>query len=135
MASGFRRTGLGLAALALALTGCAPKAVKVNGRLLKGGQPMVVSEDTYVTLSFVPDGAGPRAASSHSARFDPKSGAYSVELPAGRYRTMLVVALPPKKEAKGKESRAVNAPSRPVTSDKVYDLTADQVLDIEVPGK
>ena len=66
---------------------------------------------------------------SHSAKFDQKSGTYTVELPAGSYRTMLVIALPAKKDGGGK----LNAPSRPVKSEKVYELTKDQELNIEVP--
>lgn len=130
MISRVRGLTLGLAVAALACTGCGDKVVKVTGKLLKNGQPMVVSEDTYVTLSFVPEGkeAAEGKASSHSAKFDPKTGTYTVALPPGKYRTMLVVALPPKKDGK------LNAPRPPVKSDKVYDLTKDQPLDIEVPG-
>ena len=41
---------------------------------------------------------------------------------------MFVIALPAKKEGK------LNAPSPPVKSEKVYELTKDQELDIEVPA-
>ena len=120
--------GIALAAL-LACTGCSEKAVTVKGKLLKGGQPMVVSADTYVTISFVPESPavtddGP---STRSAKFDPATGTYTVELKPGKYRTMVVVAPPPKKEGQP------SAPAPPVRSDKVYDITRDQDLDIEVP--
>ena len=137
--------GTALAAL-LACTGCGEKMVTVKGKLLRGGQPMVVSEDTYVTLSFVPDEATAIAAgtsSAQSAKFDPRTGTYRVDLKPGKYRTMLVVALPqPEGKAEPKKGKfaggpksppKVNAP-RPVRSDKVYELTKDQDLDIEVPG-
>jgi hypothetical protein len=143
--------GVALAAL-LACTGCGEKVITVKGKVLKGGQPLVVSEDTYVTLSFVPEGAAAAegAASANSARFDQKTGTYTVALKPGKYRTMLVV-VPSKAEGKaegkkagaapaakgppggGKTAPKVNAP-RPVRSDKVYDLAKDQDLDIEVPG-
>lgn len=124
-----RPVRLGLTLLALACAGCAPSVVKVNGKLLKNGAPMVVSEDTYVTLSFVPEGGDPSKTSSHSAKFDQKTGTYTVELPPGKYRTMFIVALP------GSKGGKLNAPSPPVKSDKVYELTKNQELDIEVPAK
>jgi len=126
---------LGLTLLALALTGCGSKNVKVHGKVLKDGKPMVVSEDTYVTVSFVPEGrpaagtADPER-SSYSAKFEPKSGSYTVQLPPGQYRTMLIVAPPKGKAPPGK----VSAPA-PVRSPKSYDLTRDQELDIEGPAR
>ena len=54
MTSCIRQASLGLAFLAVLFTGCnSKKVLKVHGKLLKNGQAMVVSEDTYVTLSFV----------------------------------------------------------------------------------
>src|SRR6266542_6841217 len=102
------RTGLGLAVLVLLVTGCGgPKTVKISGKLLKNGSPMVVSESTYVTISFVPEskqGDGSDA-KSYSAKFDQKTGTYQVELPAGNYRVMQVIALPATKGT-------LNAPSK-----------------------
>ena len=130
MTAHFRSICVGVALLCFVCTGCGPKVVKVNGKLLKNGEPMVVSEDTYVTLSFIPETVAPNSetAKSHSAKFDQKTGTYSVELPPGKYRTMFVIALPAKKEGK------LNAPSPPVKSEKVYELTKDQELDIEIPA-
>lgn len=120
--------GIALAAL-LACTGCGEKMVTVKGKLLRGGQPMVVSEDTYVTLSFMREGlTAAEEGGSTSAKFDQKTGTYTIDLKPGKYRTMLVVALPAKKEGQ------LNAPQPPIRSDKVHDLTKDQELDIEVPG-
>ena len=137
MTSHPRRLLVGIAVAALiACTGCGEKEVTIKGRLLKGGQPMVVSEDTYVTISFVPEspGAAEGGPTTRSATFDPKTGTYTVDLSPGKYRTMVVIALPPKKEAKaGAGPPKLNAPSPPVRSDKVYELTKSQELDIEVP--
>src|SRR5262245_40357330 len=80
-----RRAALGLALLAAALTGCGPSSVKVTGKLLKNGSPMVVSDDTYVTLSFVPEKPAAEGEKSYSAKFDQKTGSYAVELPPGKY--------------------------------------------------
>ena len=93
--------GFALDAL-LACTGCGEKVVTVKGKLLKGGQPLVVSEDTYVTISFVPETASEKEGgpSAQSARFDPKTGTYTVDLKPGKYRTMVIVALPTKEESK-----------------------------------
>lgn len=130
MLSSFRQMRLALPLFALILTGCGgDKVVKVHGKLLKNGSVMAVSEDTYVTLSFVAESkkADQSDAKSYSANFDQKTGTYTVELPAGNYKTMVVIALPPKKDGQ------LNAPSRPAKSDKVHELTKDQELDIEVP--
>ena len=134
--------GLALAVL-FASTGCAEKRVTVKGKLLKNGQPMVVSDETYVTISFVPEGAGEVSgtATASSAKFDQKTGTYTASLKPGKYRTMVVVALPAKTEAKKASGLLkvsgppkVNAPGKPARSEKVYELTKDQELDIEVPG-
>lgn len=121
-----RRVAIGLAFL---LAGCSPSPVVVKGRLLKDGSPMAVSEDTYVTISFVPETPPADGAKSYTAKFDQKTGNYTVELPRGKYRTMVVIALPSKKQGK------LNMPTPPVKSDQVYDLSKNQDLDLEVPGK
>jgi len=119
---------LGLGLMLLLLAGCGPKTVTVTGRVMKGGEPMKVSEDTYVTLSFIPDPKLPDSqTTSYSARFDQKSGTYSVTLPAGSYKTKLVIAYPAK-------PGQLNAP-RPIDSAKAYELKHNQELDVEVPVK
>ena len=123
------RTLLGLALLAFAVSGCGAKIVKINGELRKDGKPMIVSQDTYVTLSFIPVAANAESQlNSYNAKFDQKSGTYTVELPPGSYRTKLII-VPPSK------SGGLSAPPRPIDSDKTYDLTKNQKLDIEVPVK
>lgn len=116
--------------LLLVVVGCGPGVVKINGKLLKNGSPMVVPETTYVTLSFIQDTGRPGNfdARTVSAKFDPKSGTYTAEMPPGRYHTMVVVALPAKKAGQ------LNAPSKPAKSEKAHELTKDQVLDIDVSG-
>ena len=125
-----RRTILVFACFATLLTGCnSNKVVKVHGKILKNGQPMVVSEDTYVTLSFVAETATQGAATSKSAKFEQKTGTYTIELPPGKYKTMLVIALPSKKNGVS----GPGAPSKPFQPDTVHDLTKDQELNIDVP--
>jgi hypothetical protein len=129
MTSCLRWAAVGLALVGL--TGCSPSVVTVKGKVLKGGAPMVVSKDTYVTLLFNPEGVDPNAPGvrSHSATFDQQTGTYRVELPPGKYKIALTVALPPKKAGDPL------APLPPYKPDKVYELTKNQDLDIEVPGK
>ena len=92
---------------------------------------MVVSKDTYVTLLFNPEGVNPNAEGvrSHSAKFDQQAGTYTVDLPPGKYKIALTVVAPPKKAGEP------GTPSPPFRPDTVYDLTRNQTLDIEVPGK
>src|SRR5262249_21828528 len=119
---------------------CSPKTVKINGKVLKNGQAMVVSEDTYVTLSFIPEAKGPSTpeggdstAKSYSAKVDQKTGTYSVELPPGQYRTKPIIVPPAK--TKAKPDGKLNAPTPPINSPTAYDLTKSRELDIEATGK
>ncbi|HEX3149882.1 MAG TPA: hypothetical protein VHR66_17530 [Gemmataceae bacterium] len=124
---------LGFAALMLIFAGCdsSKPSVKVSGKVMKNGQPMIVGEDTYVTISFVLEtsGANPNDAKSFSAKFDQKTGTYSVEVAPGNYRTTVVIAKPGSKDGK------LSKPMGPYKSDKVYELTKGQDLDIEVPNQ
>lgn len=123
-----------LVLLAFAVNGCGSKKnVTINGTVLKGGKPMIVSERTYVTLSFIPEGKDEEDRTSYNATFDQKSGTYTVDLPPGSYRTKLIIAPPPSGSG-GKPSGKPSAPQKPVNSTKSYDLTSSQELDIEVPG-
>src|SRR5262249_36819434 len=100
------------------------------------GEPLKVSEEPLaasppVTLSFIPAAAAGDTknlkATSYSAKFDQQRGTYTVELPPGQYRTMIILALP---AGPGKLN-----PQPPLRPEKQYDLTRDQELDIEVPAK
>jgi hypothetical protein len=120
----------GIVLLSLVSAGCSPGPLKITGKIMKGGAPMIVSKDTYVTLSFIPEEVDKNVqAKSYSAEFNHETGSYSVDLPPGKYRTMFVMAQPPKKEGE------LSAPSKPVKSDKVYDLSKAQELNIDIPGK
>jgi hypothetical protein len=111
----------------LVLSGCSPSKVKINGKIIKGGTPLIVSKETYVTLQFVRDTQGNDSNSgSISATFDQQSGTYKIELPPGKYTTNFIMAPPPKD---GKPSM----PGPPVKSKQAYDLTKDQELNIEIP--
>jgi hypothetical protein len=126
-----RRAVIALTFCSFAFTSCSPGQVRITGTIKKNGEPMIVSEDTYVTLSFIPElsDQSDDKRSSYSAKFDQKSGTYSVELPPGKYRTMLVIALPPKKQGE------LNMPGPPFKPDTVHDLSKNQQLDIDIPGK
>ena len=126
-----RHAAILFATFAFALSGCSAGKVKITGKIMKNGEPMVVSEDTYVTLQFLPEqpDQDDEKKSSYSAKFDQKSGSYTIELPAGKYRTMLVIALPSKKQGE------LNMPSPPIKSETVYDLSKSQELNIDAPGK
>jgi hypothetical protein len=132
--SSFRWRGLpGLAVLVLACIGCGAKEVRVTGSLLKDGKPMIVSKDTYVTISFIPaatpskkDGSPPN---SYSATFVQDKGTYSVTVAPGTYRTKLIIVPPAAPGGK------ISAPPRPIDSDKTYELTKNQELNLEVPAK
>ena len=128
------RAAVGSVFLALACSGCGgDKKVKITGKLLKDGHPMIVSMETYVTLSFIPvfdaeDKAQASKVTSHSAKFDQTTGTYAIELPSGTYRTMLVISLPPDPKKPGQLG-----PTRTIKSDKQHELKKIQELDIEVP--
>jgi hypothetical protein len=129
MTSVFRPGAVGLVVLVVGVAGCSPSSVTVKGRVLKGGSPMVVTKETYVTLMFFPEVADPTApgTSSHSAKFDQQTGNFTVDLPPGKYRISLTVAAPPKKAGEP------YVPGTPFKPDKVYEFTKNQDLDIEVP--
>lgn len=109
------------------LAGCSESKVNITGTIMKGGKPLVVSKETYVTLQFLPESVASEAQSnSYSATFDQATGKFRLELSPGKYKTNFIMALPAKD---GQMSR----PSPPVKSATPYDLTKSQELTIEVP--
>jgi hypothetical protein len=83
-------------AVCLAAFGCAPgpPAYKVTGKILKGGQPLAVTENVgRVEVEFVPvlDDSG-EAADPQDVEYDQKSGQFTAVgadrrgLPPGKYR-------------------------------------------------
>ena len=138
MRASLPRTACAAALVALLVSGCggsgAPKKVKITGKFLKDGQPATYTKDTYVTLIFKPiipmkgnNPDGTAVATSYSAKVQPELGTYEVTVPAGKYQVNLFIPPPP------------NAPPGSVPSPtadnqgKIYDLNADQTLDLPVP--
>jgi hypothetical protein len=131
MSSRVRWAPVGVALAVFALSGCSPSSITVKGTIKKNGAPMVVSKDTMVTVMFSPQVSDDRAegVKSHSAKFNQETGTYSVDLPPGKYKLSVSVAMPPQKEG----GRQVPLP--PYKPETVYDLTKSQDLDIEMPAK
>ena len=104
------------------LAGCGgEKKVKITGKLLKNGQPFTVSRDTYVTIAFIPEGETPNQ-KTHPAKFHRSTGAFEIELLAGKYRVNYIIV------EKNKEP----LPVPPEQKTKTYDLIENQELDIEI---
>jgi hypothetical protein len=106
-----------------ALPGCGVSKVKITGKLMKNGQPYVVSKDTYVTLIFAPD-TEPKT-QTYPAKFNQETGGYELELPAGSYRASYVIV--------EKDQAPMIAP--PEFKQKTYDLKRSQELDFEISAK
>jgi hypothetical protein len=131
MSSRIRWAPISAALAVLALSGCSPSSVTIKGKIIKNGAPMTVSKDTMVTVKFDPQAKDEQAegVKSHSAKFNQETGTYSVDLPPGKYKVTVSVAMPPKTPG------GPQAPTPPFKPDTVYDLTKSQDLDIEVPAK
>jgi deoxyinosine 3'endonuclease (endonuclease V) len=107
----------------VAVPGCGVAKTKVTGKLMKNGQPLKVSKDTYVTLTFAPDIENP--GQTYPAKFNQETGGYEIELPAGKYRARYVIM--------EKGQPAVSAP--PEATKEVHDLTRSKELNIEIIAK
>ena len=96
--------GVGLLA-----TGCGgEKKLRTQGRLLKGGQPLVLKPDQKVRITFVPilpDGKPPM--DHYVATYDDAKGTFVAAgkdlggLPPGKYRVAIEVATKKRDELKG----------------------------------
>jgi hypothetical protein len=106
-----------------AVPGCGVPKAKVTGKLMKNGQPLKVSQDTYVTLIFSPDIENNDQ--TYPAKFNQETGGYEIELPAGKYRARYVIV------EKGRPS--FTAP--PEVTKEVHDLTGSTELNIEITAK
>lgn len=113
-------TGLILMA---ALPGCGEAKVKITGKLLKDGQPYTVAPDTLVTLVFAPDMEN--APQTYPAKFNQETGGYEVEMPPGKYRARYIIV--------EIDQAPLTAP--PEVTEKSYDLSRTQQLDIEIASK
>lgn len=78
-----------------AFTGCDSSGnVAVKGKIVKGGQPWTVSDDTYVTLEFIPEPV--QVGKTHLAKYEGSNGTFKIDLPKGKYRYRLVYFVQPK---------------------------------------
>src|SRR5438128_1999530 len=93
--------------------GCGPKIVKITGKLVRDGQTLQVSPDTYVTIMFRPEAQG--AERSYPAKFTHATGTYEVQLPAGKYNVSVSVLPPTQKGQKNPPK-----PPPPGAGAKVY---------------
>jgi hypothetical protein len=107
--------------LAVLLAGCGgPKSVKVYGTLTRDGQPLKVSEDTYVTITLTP---AEDKTQSYPAKFKHNEGTYEVAVPPGTYRASVLVVPPGGKPPL----------KPPADASKTYEINKDQQLDLDVP--
>ena len=113
------------------IPGCTPKSVKVTGRLVKNGQVQTYSEDTYVTLQFVPVEPADGKGRSYVATIDRPHGTYEVELPPGKYRLALFV--PPKDYDPSNPQFAPPPGTRSGGGGLEFEFTSDTKQDIDVP--
>jgi hypothetical protein len=125
MKCGFRVAVLTLVWLMVlaALPGCQVAKVKVTGKLMKKGQPLKVSQDTLVTLTFAPDIEN--SGQTYPAKFNQETGGYEIELPAGKYRARCLIV--------EKGQPPFTAP--PEVTKEVHDLTGSKELNIEITAK
>ncbi|GIW82658.1 MAG: hypothetical protein KatS3mg105_4465 [Gemmatales bacterium] len=108
-----------LCVVALFLPGCGKGEVTIKGKLLRDGKPIQVDGSTYVTVMFAAEPQG----KSFAATFDHKTSQYEVRLPPGKYRSIVHVM--------DGTTQAPPPPGKGGT--KVYEFTANQELDLEVP--
>jgi hypothetical protein len=112
-----------LAGLVLAvLPGCGSSsgnAIKITGKVLRNGQPLRVSKDTYVTVVFTPD---EKTGTTCPARFIYDGGTYEVLLPPGKYRARCTI----------QEKNQQVVASSPEMTKIVHDLTSPKEVDLEV---
>jgi hypothetical protein len=129
-----------IAGLALMVSGCKPRTVKVTGRILQDGQAIRFTPtdstkeppegtsptpNMYPTLFFIAEEGGKR----YSATIDMATGAYSVEMPEGRYRA--TVFIPPKDPSK---PGSAPPPTGGPAGGEVYEFKAPSAtIDIPVP--
>ena len=105
------------------LPGCGESKAKITGKLLKNGQPLVVKNDTLVTLTFFPDTENP--GQTYPAKFFHETGGYELEIPTGKYRVSYVIV--------EKDKAPVMAPAE--VKKKSYELSKNQELDIEIMAR
>ena len=97
------------ASIGLMAIGCGgDKKLRTQGRLLKGGQPLVLKPDQKVRITFVPilpDGKPP--ADHYTALYDSEKGTFVAAgkdrngMPPGKYRVAVELATKKKDDLKG----------------------------------
>jgi hypothetical protein len=117
------------ACVVLALPGCTPKMVKVSGKLVRNGQVVTFSEETYVTVQFIPVDlqAGRK---SFAATVNRPEGTYEVHLPPGKYRLSLLV---PPKDYDQSKGGSLPPPGGGGEGGPEFEFKSDTVQDITVP--
>jgi hypothetical protein len=107
--------------LAVLLAGCGGiKKVTVRGKVTRGGEPLLVSPQTYVTITFAP--VAEKAGQTYPAKFTHADGSYAVTIPTGNYRAGLLI-VPPEGQA---------PLSSPMDASKTYEIKKDQVIDLDL---
>ncbi len=124
-----RRSIAFVACVLLAVAGCTPKTVKVSGKLVHNGQVATFTEDTYVTLQFIPVDAQ-AGRKSYPATVNRPQGSYEVQLPAGKYRVSLLV---PPKNFDMSQGQFMPPPIGGGENGPEYEFQSDTVQDITVP--
>jgi hypothetical protein len=110
--------------VASSLPGCGgPTKVKVQGRVTQGGQPLKVSRQTQVTITFAP--AVEKAQQTYSAKFDRDLGVFTAVMPPGQYKAGILVT-----EQGGDAPKVVARAD--VKESKTYDISSDQKIDLEL---
>jgi hypothetical protein len=124
-------------AVCLLAAGCGDGLLRTQGRLLKGGQPLVAKEGEHIEVTFVPippDGKPP--ADYYFADTDQATGTFRPAgkngkgMPPGKYRVAVEV-MKKKKDQLGGKFDAERSPF-------VFDVdagTRELVLDLDAPPK
>jgi hypothetical protein len=112
---------------ALALTGCKPKLLTVNGTVLNDGQPLPVGPTGSILVTLVPDVAPGAEYTTYPGYPDNATGKFTLtEIPPGKYKVAVEQndPLPGTDKLKGKYSPKNTTIVREVVDEKTP-LTID----------
>jgi hypothetical protein len=105
------RTSVMAIVLAITVVGCgSSKTIKVTGRLVKNGQPYIITEKEGLRIFFAPEGMPEGKYDSYSAEYDRSDGTFHVTgkdgegMPPGNYRIALELRLNRSDEFRGEFS-------------------------------
>jgi len=97
--------------------------VTVTGTLKRGGEPLLVSKDTYVTVTFAP--AGDQPGQTYPARFNHTDATFTVTVPPGKYRAALIIVPP-----------GGQPPLRsPMDASETYEIQQNRKIDLDLDRK